>query len=101
MTNSEIKKWKTTIRDPDSDDLIRKWETKIIKDPESDSDDYFIEFPDELMLAANLKIGDVLQCEAKGSSLILTKVSRTRVLINRLRDVFIKFFNTTESKERE
>ena len=58
-----------------TDSEIKKWETTIIKDPDPDSDDYFIEFPDDLMLAANLKIGDVMQYEAKGNCVILKKES--------------------------
>lgn len=48
-------------------------ETVAIKDP--DSDDYFVEFSDEIMQAANLKIGDSMQCEIRGNCISLKKAN--------------------------
>ncbi len=49
-----------------------KWETVIVKDP--DSEDLMIEFSPEFLQYAGLKVGDQVHWELRESHAILTKL---------------------------
>lgn len=55
---------------------IKKWETTIIKDP--DSDDLMIEFPSDFLESIGWKVGDTFKWEInkEGYGAILTKVNK-------------------------
>lgn len=52
----------------------RRWILQVVNDP--DSDDLMLEFPDELLKAANLKTGDVVNWKVDGAHVILETVDK-------------------------
>jgi hypothetical protein len=52
----------------------KSWILQVAKDP--DSDDLMLEFPEEVLLALNLKVGDVFDWKVDGTKVILQKINK-------------------------
>lgn len=52
----------------------RSWILEVVKDP--DSDDLMLEFPEEVLKASNLKVGDTLEWSIEGAQVILQKIDK-------------------------
>ena len=52
----------------------KSWILQVVKDP--DSDDLMLEFPEEVLKAANLKVGDTLEWSIEGEQVILQKIEK-------------------------
>lgn len=52
----------------------KSWILQVVKDP--DSDDLMLEFPEEVLKAANLKVGDTLVWSIEGAQVILQKIDK-------------------------
>jgi hypothetical protein len=58
----------------------RSWILEVVKDP--DSDDLMLEFPDDVLKALNLKVGDVFTWKIDGTGAILEKVDQDLPSLN-------------------
>lgn len=64
----------------EKEDKVKKWVLPVeeCKDADTDETEYFIQFPDDLLEAANLTVGDQVEWVDKGDgSYLLKKVERT------------------------
>lgn len=52
----------------------KSWILQVVKDP--DSDDLMLEFPEEVLKAANLQVGDTLEWSIEGAQVILQKIDK-------------------------
>jgi hypothetical protein len=52
----------------------KSWILHVVKDP--DSDGLMLEFPEEVLKAANLKVGDTLEWSIEGEQVILKKIDK-------------------------
>jgi hypothetical protein len=62
------------------DRKTRSWILEVVKDP--DSDDLMLEFPDEVLKALNLKVGDVFTWKIVGTRALLEKVDQELPSLN-------------------
>ena len=52
----------------------KSWILQVVKD--LDSDDLMLEFPEEVLKAANLQVGDTLEWSIEGAHVILQKIDK-------------------------
>lgn len=52
----------------------KSWILQVVKDP--DSDDLMLEFTEDVLKAANLKVGDTLEWSIEGAQVILQKIGK-------------------------
>ena len=52
----------------------KSWILQVVKDP--NSDDLMLEFPVNLLKAANLKVGDTLEWSIEGAQVILQRIEK-------------------------
>ena len=72
--------WNSFWEEEPKQDKVVKWQLPVeeVKDYDTDATEYFITFPDDLLEAANLKVGDDVEWVDRGDgSFLLQKVSKT------------------------
>jgi hypothetical protein len=72
--------WNSFWEEEPKQDKVVKWRLPVeeVKDCDTDETEYFIAFPDDLLEAANLKVGDDVEWVDRGDgSFLLQKVNKT------------------------
>ena len=72
--------WNSFWEEEPKQDKVVKWQLPVeeVKDCDTDETEYFITFPDDLLVAANLRAGDDVEWVDRGDgSFLLQKVKKT------------------------